>query len=107
MFLACVGQCGCTDFESTRPYQDQHGYSRAVGDAEKSSALLNVVRLRYADSGPAAPAETFTSVQYHRTWFWIDEDDFDNKLAFSVLQILLALARTEITPGAIVTIPAR
>jgi hypothetical protein len=58
-------------------------------------------------SGPAAPAEAFTSVQYHRTWFWIDEDDFDSKLAFSVLQILLALARTEITPGAVVTIPAR
>jgi len=58
-------------------------------------------------SGPAAPAETFTSVQYHRTWFWIAEDDFDSKLAFSVLQILLALARTETTPGAVVTIPAR
>src|SRR5215469_3937233 len=50
MFLACVGQCGCTDFGSARLYEDQLGYSRAVGDAEKSNALLNVVRLRYADS---------------------------------------------------------
>jgi hypothetical protein len=58
-------------------------------------------------SGPAAPAEAFTAVQYHHTWFWIAEDDFDSKVAFTVLQILLALARTEVTPGAIVTIPAR
>jgi hypothetical protein len=58
-------------------------------------------------SGPAAPAEAFTSVQYHHTWFWIAEDDFDSKVAFTVLQILLALGRTEIAPGAVVTIPAR
>ena len=57
-------------------------------------------------SGAAAPADVFTSVQYRRTWFWIAEDDFDSKLAFTVLQILLALARTETAPGAIVTIPA-
>ena len=57
-------------------------------------------------SGAAAPADAFTSVHYRRTWFWIAEDDFDSKLAFSVMQILLALARTEIAPGAIVTIPA-
>jgi hypothetical protein len=58
-------------------------------------------------SGETAPADVFTSVQYRRTWFWIAEDDFDSKLAFTVLQILLALARTEAAPGAIVTIPAR
>jgi hypothetical protein len=57
-------------------------------------------------SGVAAPADVFTAVQYRRTWFWIAEDDFDSKLAFTVLQILLALARTESPPGAIVTIPA-
>jgi len=58
-------------------------------------------------SGAAAPADVFTSAQYRRTWFWIAEDDFDSKLAFTVLQILLALARTENAPGAIVTIPAK
>jgi hypothetical protein len=57
-------------------------------------------------SGAAAPADVFTSAQYRRTWFWIAEDDFDSKLAFTILQILLALARAEIPPGAIVTIPA-
>ena len=57
-------------------------------------------------SGAAAPADVFTSVQYRRTWFWIAEEDFDSKLAFTIVQILLALSRTENTPGAIVTIPA-
>jgi hypothetical protein len=37
-------------FGSTRLYEDQLGYSRALGDAEKSDTLLNVVRLRYADT---------------------------------------------------------
>jgi hypothetical protein len=57
-------------------------------------------------SGTAAPADVFTSVQYHQTWFWISEDGFDSKLGFSVLQVLLALGRSEVAPGAIVTIPA-
>jgi hypothetical protein len=57
-------------------------------------------------SGTQAPADAFTSVQYRGTWFWIADDDFDSKLAFTVVQILLALSRTESAPGAIVTIPA-
>jgi hypothetical protein len=57
-------------------------------------------------SGSEAPAETFTSVRYRQSWFWIADDDFDSKLAFTILQILLAISRTENTPGAILTIPA-
>jgi hypothetical protein len=53
-----------------------------------------------------APADAFTSVRYQQTWFWIDNGDFDSKLAFTVVQILLALARTANAPGAILTIPA-
>jgi hypothetical protein len=49
-------------------------------------------------SGTTAPDDVFTSAQYHGSWFRIAEDDFDSKLAFTVLQILLALARTEIPP---------
>ncbi|MEI9985659.1 MAG: hypothetical protein WDN69_22235 [Aliidongia sp.] len=57
-------------------------------------------------SGAAAPEDAFTSIQYRGTWFWIAEDDFDSKLAFTVLQNLLALARTENAPGTVLTIPA-
>jgi hypothetical protein len=58
-------------------------------------------------SGAAAPPDVFTSVQYRQAWFWIAEDDFDSKLAFTVLQILSALGKAEAAPGAVVTIPAR
>lgn len=42
----------------------------------------------------AAPAEAFASVQHGQTWLCIAENDFDSKLPFSVLKILLTLART-------------
>src|SRR5215469_858255 len=48
--LSYVSLCGCSGFGTTRFYQDQLGYSRAVGDAEKSNTLLNTVRLRYGDT---------------------------------------------------------
>src|ERR1700752_4160532 len=50
MLLVCVSLCGCFGFGNTRLYEDQLGYSRALGDAEKSDTLLNVVRIRYADT---------------------------------------------------------
>ena len=50
MLLGCMSLCGCFGLGTTRLYEDQLGYSRALGDAEKSDTLLNVVRLRYADT---------------------------------------------------------
>jgi hypothetical protein len=46
MLLASVSLCGCFSLGDTRLYEDQLGYSRALGDAEKNEALLNVVRIR-------------------------------------------------------------
>jgi hypothetical protein len=57
-------------------------------------------------SGAAAPADAFTAVQYRQTWFWIANDDFDSKLAYTVLQLLVALARAPGAPGTVITIPA-
>lgn len=57
-------------------------------------------------AGAAAPADAFTAVQYHQTWFWIANDDFDSKLAYTVLQLLVALARAPNAPGTVITIPA-
>jgi hypothetical protein len=79
----------------------RHRTLPTVGNVGPEQRPVVIIR-----SGAAAPAEVFTSVQYRRTWFWIAEDDFDSELAFSVLQILLSIARTESVPGAIVTIPA-
>ena len=134
--LVCMGLSGCFQLGPDRLDADQVGFARAVGDAQKRQTLLNVVRLRYADvpsfldatqvisgyqlqrnltggfeafpsrSGSSAPRDAFASVEYQRTWFWIADDDFDSKLAFTVVQILLALATTSTGPGTIITIPS-
>jgi hypothetical protein len=57
-------------------------------------------------SGAAKPADAFTAVEYRKTWFWIANDDFDSKLAYTVLQLLLALSRAPGATGTVVTIPA-
>ncbi|MCQ8240606.1 hypothetical protein [Rhizosaccharibacter radicis] len=57
-------------------------------------------------SAPREPKEAFVRVRYNKTWFFISDTDFDSKVAFTILQTLLALAKTSTAPGAIVTIPA-
>ncbi|GAN59133.1 MULTISPECIES: hypothetical protein [Acetobacter] len=53
-----------------------------------------------------APKQSpFVSVRYDRRYYWIAKDDFDSKLAFTMLQILLELSKTTKNPGAVVTIP--
>jgi hypothetical protein len=56
--------------------------------------------------GHTKPPATFTSARYGDNTFWIDEDDFDSKLAFTVLQVLLALSRSSGGPGPLVSVPA-
>ncbi|WP_454887551.1 hypothetical protein [Sphingomonas oryzagri] len=58
-------------------------------------------------SGDKPPRDVFASARYREHWYWIDSSDFDSKLAFSVMQMLLTLAETTTPSGTIVTIPAR
>lgn len=58
-------------------------------------------------SGAKAPKDVFAAVQYRDGWYWIASDDFDSKLAFSVMQTLLTLAETTTPSNTVVTIPAR
>ncbi|EHH67967.1 hypothetical protein [Gluconobacter morbifer] len=57
-------------------------------------------------SGKHAPNKRYAAVEYEDTWFWIDDKDFQSKLAFTMVQVLAALAATNHTAGAVVTIPA-
>ncbi|WP_419728957.1 hypothetical protein [Lichenicola sp.] len=57
-------------------------------------------------SGRSAPDDAFVAIEYDRHWYWISSRDFRSKLAFAVLQNLLALAQSKQPPGAVVTIPA-
>ncbi len=58
-------------------------------------------------SNETKPASSFVEIEYRKTWYWIAEDDFDSKVAFTVVQLLLALSQTTPAPGTVVTIPAR
>ena len=62
-----------------------------------------VVVIRYTADKPLDP---FAAVAYQKRWFSIDEDDFDSKVAFTIVNILLALAQTSTSPGTVITIPA-
>ncbi|GBR23079.1 hypothetical protein AA3271_1422 [Gluconobacter japonicus NBRC 3271] len=57
-------------------------------------------------SSHKAPERRYAAVEYNNMWFWIDEKDFQSKLAFTMVQVLSALAATNHTGGAVVTIPA-
>lgn len=57
-------------------------------------------------SGKEAPDLTYAAVEYNGRWFWISDNDFQSKEAFTMVQVLAALAATSHSGGAIVTIPA-
>ncbi|QDH18000.1 hypothetical protein E3D00_05145 [Swingsia samuiensis] len=57
-------------------------------------------------AGKRPPTRRYAAVRYNDVWFWIDEKDFQSKLAFTLVQVLSALAATNHSPGAVVTIPA-
>ncbi|MBF0859067.1 hypothetical protein HKD24_07535 [Gluconobacter sp. LMG 31484] len=57
-------------------------------------------------SGKQEPDACYAAVSYNNTWFWISDRDFQSKLAFTMVQVLAALAATNHTGGAVVTIPA-
>ncbi len=45
-------------------------------------------------------------MEYRGTWFWIASDDFDSKLADTVLPLLISLAKATGAPGTVMTTPA-
>ncbi len=57
-------------------------------------------------AGDAAPQDAFVAVTYRGHSYWISDTDFDSKLAFSVVQIIMALAATSHASGTVITIPA-
>jgi hypothetical protein len=57
-------------------------------------------------SGQVPPDNPFTAIQLDNQWFWLDRNDFDSKLAFTMVNILLGLTKTGNAPGVIITIPA-
>ncbi len=58
-------------------------------------------------SGKTAPPSAATAVKYGEVWFWIDDTDFNSKIAYTVLGLLVALVQSTPTGQApVLTIPA-
>jgi len=57
-------------------------------------------------NGKKPPADVYAAVQYHYVWYWLLDDDADSKEAFTVAEVLEALAQSNTSGQApLVTIP--
>ena len=90
------------------------GYSADVPDADVTSgrtvsSMMTLGGERrpvvVVHSSQQEQADAVVEIRYGTTWFWIAGTDFDSKVGFALVQILLALARTTHTRGAVITIP--
>jgi hypothetical protein len=59
-------------------------------------------------TSPNRPASALVAVQYRDNWFWIADTDFESKVAFSAIQILMNVAQGEADNknAPVLTIPA-
>jgi hypothetical protein len=75
---------------------------------EENKDNEDIVRLIRIHGGKAKPVNFFVAVNYHDTWFWIDNGDFPSKEVFSTMMLLFTMADTnpKENPLPIVTIPA-
>ena len=77
---------------------------RTVFSPPTRLGLKPIIRVH---SGSRAPPGADTTIEYGGTWFWIDPDDFNSKVAYTVLSLLIALAEGSTAgQGAVITIPA-
>ncbi|MBB2202594.1 hypothetical protein HLH28_13615 [Gluconacetobacter tumulisoli] len=70
---------------------------KLIGRETKPIVVIHVTRER--------PLSVFSWTTYNHKYYWIADNDFDSKLAFTMLQILLELSKTSKGPSTIVTIP--
>jgi len=81
-----------------------------IADGETTTSVGNIgIEHRpvvVVQSGRKAPSDAFVAIHYHQTWFWISGGDYDSKVAFALIQILLSLTQTTNASGAVITIPA-
>jgi hypothetical protein len=70
-----------------------------IGVETRPTIVVNV--------GKKAPEDAYIDIRYGPSQYWIDRGDFDSKYAFTVVQMLMALAETnQDAKTPIVTIPA-
>jgi hypothetical protein len=80
-----------------------HRTLSSIGYATAEQRPVVVVR-----TSPSPPQSTYVAVQFKNRWFWVADTDFDSKVAFSIVQILMDIAHGDTSPtkAPILTIPA-
>jgi hypothetical protein len=99
-----LGVLGRLAFQIEAPTQDVAGGLTVPSVCAVAVQRRPEVLIR---SGVAPPDGAFVAIEYQHAWFWVNQDDFDSKLAFSVVNILLALGKVSTAPGAVLTVPVR
>jgi hypothetical protein len=56
-------------------------------------------------SGSVAPSDAATAVRYQGSWFWIDGNDFNSKVAFTILGLLISVMQGTAGQVPILTVP--
>ena len=81
--------------------------TRALPGFETGHDVPGVDRLVRIHSAKAKPANSFVSVNYRGTWFWIDDRELQSKQVFSLMVMLFTMADTSPKePLPLITIPA-
>jgi hypothetical protein len=84
---------------------DTHRTIPSIGYASTGQRPSVVVQ---TSTSLARPDSAFVAIVYRNRWFWIADNDFESKVAFSAIQILMNIAQGETNNknAPILTIPA-
>ncbi|MGO1077064.1 hypothetical protein [Inquilinus sp. CA228] len=74
---------------------EAHRTLASIGHAGGEQRPSIVVR-----TGQTKPADAFAAIPYRDRWFWIADTDFESKVAFSIVQLLMAIAQGEVDKAA-------
>jgi hypothetical protein len=89
------------------PVEDAERH-RAFPGFEAGRDVPCVVPIMRIKSSKTRPSESFVSVHYRSTWFWVDDDDLVSKRAFAELMQLFTMTDTgERDAPPLLTIPTR
>ena len=80
--------------------------TRAFPGYEKDHVVSDTRMIRIHSSKQRSP-DAFVSVNYRKTWFWIDDSDLRSKQVFQQLMNIFTMADTAPrAPAPVITIPA-
>jgi len=85
--------------------EDDIGANRTLPSIGLVGGLRPTVVVR---TSPNKPQSAYAAVQYQGRWFWIADTDYDSKIAFSVIQIVMSIAQGDADgrKAPVLTIPA-